>query len=191
MEDQFGNPNGSLMAQVVTVTAVDFSTIEAQIEFGQGDAADPVLDPVDGVSWLDSYCPAVDDLAYMGKLEGAPILLGKVETETWHALTLPTGYSAVGGWTAPGYRMDHGQVQFRGACNVAASNAAGTKFTLPVGYRPGQSRAIAVPYSNGTSISDHLRYNIDSAGVMASALVTPAATVFMIFEGQSFDVRTA
>jgi hypothetical protein len=190
MDGEFGNPYNNVRAQVVTVTAVDLSTQLATIKFGDADPAEDPADPAD-VRYLDSYFPQVDDLAYLGKLEGASVLLGKQDRETWHALSLPTGYAAVGGWTAPGYRMDHGQVQFRGACNVSASNAVGTKFTLPVGYRPGQSRAVAIPYSNGTVISDHLRFDILSTGNMDTKVITPAATIFLMFEGVSVDVRNA
>lgn len=191
METQFGNPLNSLRGQVVTVSAVDLSIGEAQITPGQGDASDTPVDPLDSVPWLDSYVPAVGDLAYIGKLEGAPVLLGRAEKETWRDLSLPTGYSTVAGWQRPQYRLEHGHVWFRGACNVAANNAAGTKFTLPSGYWPTQLRALAIPYSNGTAISGHLRFDMGLSGNMNTLVISPAATVFLMFEGVSMDVRAA
>jgi hypothetical protein len=192
MRREFGHLLNSARLKVVTVDAVDFTNRLATIELAQGDAAagDPVPDTQD-VGFLEDYYPQVGDLAYMLLGEGAPLLIGPKEAETWHALTLPAGYTAVVGWTAPGYRMYGGQVQFRGACNVAASNIPATKFNLPAGYRPGQKRAVAIPYSNGTAISGHLRFDMDTNGDMTSLLTTPAATIFLMFEGVSMDVRTA
>lgn len=109
------------------------------------------------------------------------------ESEQWTALTLPTGYSAVAGLHAPAYRRTRRRVFFRGACNIAASNAVGNKFTMPAGYRPTTNGVtIAAPLSNGTDITGHLRYSISTAGVMATLLASPAGTVLAMFEGLSY-----
>src|SRR5689334_3952197 len=101
MRKEFGHLLNSARIKVVTVTTVDLANRLATINLAQGDAAagDPVPDPQD-VGFLDNYYPQVNDLAYMILGEGAPVLIGVKEVETWHNFTLPSGYSAVAGWTA-------------------------------------------------------------------------------------------
>lgn len=191
MDNRFGNLSNTVRARVVTVAALDQVNLVATIAFSQGDPLDTPPDPMD-VPWLDSYFPAVGDLAYLGTLEGAPILLGTVEREVWHDFALPTGYTVVAPYVTPGYRKDsQGRVFLRGAANVAASNAAGTKFVMPAGYRPlSGTVGLAAPFSNGTAISGHLRYDIGVSGNVVTLVASAAATTLMLFEGLSFDTRT-
>lgn len=190
LRKEFGNLLNSARIKTVTIFSVDFPNKVAVVDFASGEVSDPVTDQ-QTVQFLESYFPQVGEVAYLLLAEGAPILIGAVESSPWTNLALPTGYAAVAGLTPPGYRIDStGRVWFRGGCNIGASNATGTKFTLPAGFRPpDNTRVLAVPYSNGTAISDHLRYNVSTAGVMATVLATPAATIFITFEGVSFDTR--
>lgn len=192
MDSRFGNPLNNMRCQVVTVTAVDYANSIATVQFGQGDPLDAAPDPAD-VRWLDSYFPLVNDLAYLGTLEGAPILLGAVDTEVWHDLTLPSGYSVTSPYRAPAYRRDNqGRVWFKGECNVAASNAIGTKFTMPVGYRPTIKTTFSAPVSNGTTITSTfpgMRYDVNTDGTIVTLIASPAATQLFMFEGVSYDTR--
>jgi len=189
MRKEFGNLLNMARIKVVTVASVDWNTLSAVVSFAEGDAIDPATDQ-QTVHWIESYTPTAGDLACLLIAEGAPVLIGVVELKVWNDFSLPTGYTTVAGYTVPGYRRDsNGRVWLRGACNVAASNGTGVKFTFPAGYRPTSgTRMLSAPYSNGTAILDHLRYNVATNGNMSSVLATPAATVFMGFEGLSFDV---
>jgi hypothetical protein len=193
MRKEFGHLLNAAQVKTVTVTAVDLSTRLATVTMAQGDPLlDVQPDPQD-VIFLDSYTPQVNDIAYMILGEGSPVLIGAKELETWHDLTLPSGYSTTSPFRTPAYRKDNqGRVWFKGACNVAASNAAGTKFTLPTGYRPTTKTWIAAPVSNGTSISSTfpgMRYDVNTDGTIVTLVASPAAIQIFSFEGLSFDTR--
>lgn len=110
------------------------------------------------------------------------------EAGGWTSLPLPTGYTSVSPYPVPAYRLESGKrVIFRGACNVSSSNGVGTKFVMPTGFRPtAGTMALAAPYSNGTVISGHLRYDVGISGNINTLAATPAATVLVSFEGLSY-----
>lgn len=189
LRKEFGNLLNAARIKVVTVDSVDYPNARAVINFAQGDAADPVPDQ-QTVPWLDSMFPVAGQLAYLLLTEGSPVLLGAVDSDTWTNLTLPTGYTTVSPFRQPAYRMDNqGRVWFKGACNVAANNVAGTKFTMPASYRPTSKTFIAVPYSNGTNIQDHMRYDVNTDGTIVTLVALGAATQIFSFEGVSYDTR--
>jgi hypothetical protein len=113
-----------------------------------------------------------------------------VEGGPWTSLSLPSGYTAVGApYGVPQYRKVRNRVLFRGAVNVATSNAAGTKFTLPAGFRPASlTQACYAMMSNGTAVSGHLRYDVGTSGNMVTLTASPAATTFVSFEQMSFSL---
>lgn len=188
MRKEFGNLLNVGRIKVVTVTAVNYATEIATIQLAQGEAGDPVPDEQD-MTWIRSYLPYVNDLAYMLLTEGAPVLIGAVEDSAWTDFALPSGYTAVVGFEVPGYRRDStGRVWLRGCCNIAASNVAGTKFTVPVGYRVAVKTYASFSISNGAAVSP-LRLDINTDGTLATLVTTPAATQIASFEGVSYDIR--
>jgi hypothetical protein len=190
MRREFGNLLSAARIKIVTIDSVSEPNSEAVVTFAKGDVEDPTPDP-QTVPFLSSYYPIVGQQAYLMLAEGAPVLIGAVEDSPWNDLTLPPGYSTVAGYTVPAYRRDSsGRVWFRGGCNIASGNVAGNKFTLASGYRPkGNARMLSVPYSNGTAITGHLRYDVSTLGVVSTPVASPGATVFASFEGISFDIR--
>src|SRR5690349_7924318 len=109
-----------------------------------------------------------------------------VEGGPWTALTLPSGYSTSAPYVAPAYRKVRNRVWLRGGCNIAASNAAGTKFTLPAGFRPSAGTvALQAMLSNG-SAGGTLRYDVGVSGNVVTLAATPAATQLVSFDGLSF-----
>ena len=140
-----------------------------------------VVTPTDG---MVSYLQDTDLFEEYNGSSWAPW----TESGAWTALTLPAGYTAVAGLHAPAYRRVRRRVHFRGACNIAASNAAGTKFTMPTGFRPTDGVTFAAPLSNGTAITDHLRYNVNTSGAMSTLIVSPAGTSLASFEGLSYAI---
>jgi hypothetical protein len=110
--------------------------------------------------------------------------------DSWTALTLPTGYTSNAGFNAPGYRrVGANRVIFRGNCNVAASNGAGTKFTMPSGYRPANNTYLPVGMSNGSTVDLSMVFTVAAAtGIMSTPTASPAATTAFIFEGLSYSL---
>ncbi len=110
------------------------------------------------------------------------------ESGPWTNLSLPSGYSTTAPYVAPAYRKVRNRVWFRGGCNIAASNAAGTKFTLPSGFRPTIGTvALQALLSNGTA-GGTLRYDVGTSGNVVTLAATPAATQFVSFDGLSFPL---
>lgn len=189
MRKEFGNLLNSARIKIVTIASVDLPNNAAVVDFAQGETTDPITDQ-QTVQFLESYFPQVGENAYLLIAEGASILIGAVEKSPWVNLTLPTGYATIAPFRAPAYRIDNtGRVWFKGACNVGASNAIGTKFTMPVGYRALTKTFIAVPVSNGTTIVSHMRYDVNTDGTIDTLVVTSAIVQIFSFEGVSYDTR--
>jgi hypothetical protein len=109
-----------------------------------------------------------------------------VESGAWTGMTMPSGWANVAGLPPWQYRKVRRRLLWRGIVNIPASTGTGTLLTMPAGFRPTNgTAALAVPYSNGSSISGHQRINITTAGVMTLGSTSPAATVQAIFEGIS------
>ena len=192
MRSEFGNLKSVPRIKTVTVGTVDLTNKVATVTYATDpDDTDPP-DPQD-VSWIEGYFPITGETAYLANIEGHPILLGSEYANDWTSLTLPSGYTSVSPFRAPSYRMDHqGRVWFRGCCNVAASNAIGTKFTMPAPYRPLAKTYIVAWVSNGTAIQNTfpgMRYDVGTNGVIETLVASPAATQFFSFEGVSYDTR--
>ena len=112
-----------------------------------------------------------------------------VESGVWTNMPMPGGWANVAGTTPWQYRRIRRRVLFRGSVNIPASTGTGSLLTMPAGHRPtaGQIQ-LAVPYSNGTAVSAHQRFNIGTNGVMAMGVTTPAATIQAMWEGLSYSV---
>jgi hypothetical protein len=189
---EFGNLLNVARIKIVTVLSVDLTNNLATIEFARGDVTDDDP-PQQVVNWFDSYIPQVGDKAYMMNTEGAPVLIGVKETETWHNLTLPSGYTSASPFRLPAYRKDNqGRVWFKGIFNIAPSNAIGVKFTMPAGYRPLTKTWIAAWCSNGAAITSTfpgMRFDVNTDGTIETLVASPSVTQIFSLEGASYDTR--
>lgn len=109
------------------------------------------------------------------------------EGDTWTSMGTPSGWSTAAGSPQWAYRKVRRRVWLRGAMNMPASDTAVSKFTFPAGFRPAAGIAtLAVPYSNGTAISGHMRFDVATTGTFTLRAVGPGSGVLAAFDGLSY-----
>lgn len=115
----------------------------------------------------------------------------------WSDVAYPSGWSTVAGFNKLQYRRDGtGRIWFRGCVQIAASNAAGNKFTMPssgADYRPQVKTMIAVPMgpvgANNPNVQQ--RFDIDATtGVVNMVVAAPAANQFTTWDGISYHGKS-
>lgn len=141
------------------------------------------------VRCISSYFPVIDDVVRVVLVPGAgPLVLGTIIHDNWNVLTLPTGYTVLAGYGVPSYRRDPtGRVWLSGIANVAGTTAAGTKFTIPLGWRPPFATVLPVPWGTATAFGGTQRYEISTAGVISTAAASAGpSTTLHFFDGMSW-----
>jgi len=82
--------------------------------------------------------------------DGAIFVTGPLVEDSWHSMSLLTGFTA-GGQTPEYTLLPDGRVLLRGSVSLTATHAAGTAFwTCPTGYKPAVAQFFATPNSLGS-----------------------------------------
>lgn len=129
----------------------------------------------------------------------APIFIVTTEpgnpgtAETWHPLTLASGWSAVSGFPTPGYRLNAlGNVELTGRITHASLASSGLIANLPAGYYSTYQRGCPVSLVAGSPAASGLPrlYCSTSGQLNIESLSSTAGTVTLDLDGSTFHLSS-
>lgn len=113
--------------------------------------------------------------------------------ETWHPLTLASGWSAVSGFPTPGYRLNAlGNVELTGRITHASLASRGLIARLPAGYYSTYQRGCPVSLVAGSPAASGLPrlYCSTSGQLNIESLSSTARTVTLDLDGSTFHLSS-